>query len=506
MYNSKNSSKRNKEHSINYSNDMLSQRNEQSMMYSGGNFGSSNHDMVVDRLIMERNGFDINTREDRKMSSYKNKKSKKNSKKYDVSEFGEITGQNIDDSNVFDHGMPMRSSYRTKKEVFDQNAYLDFNLFDKKTKKQSNIQYNDPSGGGYCSVGNSTDIISKKSNPHQICMDGISSLNVFLHNNVGKMMNDSYNINGIGLYLTFATLFNGSDRNSEIEIKNYFNFPNRDILDAELSNFMSHNIKKIFPHFSFRSYVLNDRFIPLSRQFSKFSKMVPFITIDNSHPREESKRLNNIFLNEIGSPNIISSNTLKKVNISVINIVRFNPVWGIPVDLTLWGKFMGMKTQFIQFTNQAFGCYEDSDKIIIEIPTNGMKLLYGVVIYKNGRVSLDQSDIEMCINNMKELVIDKVSIPKIVMRTKIRLNNVLKSTDLKVIFMDTDLPDIYPERGGNLSDVIQYCDIIIDETCTKSKKTNRGYQSMRSLVVDKSFSYYVRYAPENLILSMGYIN
>ena len=521
MYGSSNNSKKNKEMALNSSNDMLSRRDTQSMEYSGGNFGTSAHGTNVDRLFMERNGFDINTREQKKMSTYKtNKKkhsdtrdryvetTKRNKQKHheDTDGYGEITGTNIDESNAFDHGMPMRSSYHTKKEVFDQNAYLDFNLFDKKKQTQTKIQYNDPSGGGYCSISKSTDIISKKSDPHRICMDGVTSLNIFLHNNVGKMTNTSYNINGLGLYLTFATLFNGSNRNSEIEIQNYFNFPEKNIVQSELSNFISHNAKSLFPCFSFRSYVLNDRFVPLSKQFAQFSRMVPFITVDNSHPHEESKRLNSIFMNDTNSPNIISSNTIKRVNISVVNILRFNPIWGVSVDSITLGKFMGMKTPFLRFAGQSFGCYEDSEKIIVEIPIKGMKLLYGVILYKKNRLSIDQSDLEMCIGNMKEMVIDEVLIPKIVKRTKIRLNNTLKNTDLKVIFMDTDLPSIYPEKGGNLGDVIQYCDILIDENCVKSRNTKRGYQSMRSIIVDKSFSYYVRYAPENVILSMGYID
>ena len=49
--------------------------------------------------------------------------------------------------------------------------------------------------------------------------------------------------------------------------------------------------------------------------------------------------------------------------------------------------------------------------------------------------------------------------------------------------------------------------IIIDEKSVKSKKLNSGsYQSMRKISVDRSFTYYIRYAPENVILSMGYID
>jgi serine protease inhibitor len=169
---------------------------------------------------------------------------------------------------------------------------------------------------------------------------------------------------------------------------------------------------------------------------------------------------------------------------------------------------MGIKTEFLQFAGQSVGLLEDADKLMIEIPMKGLKMLFGVILHKEslkGRV--DQSDIEMAISNMKDTVVDEILLPKIVKRVKMRLNTMLETTGLNVIFMDTDLPKIYPERGGNLNNIIQYCDIIIDEKSVRSTKKRGGnYQSMRRIVIDRSFTYYIRYAPEKVILSMGYID
>ena len=43
---------------------------------------------------------------------------------------GEVTGENIDESNVFDKGMPLRSSFTVKRSSFDNNSHLDFNIFE----------------------------------------------------------------------------------------------------------------------------------------------------------------------------------------------------------------------------------------------------------------------------------------------------------------------------------------------------------------------------------------
>jgi serine protease inhibitor len=339
-------------------------------------------------------------------------------------------------------------------------------------------------------------------------MDGISSINMFLYNNIQKVSQDSFNIDGLSLYMTFAILFYGSDGNSHIELKKYFGYPDKNIVNDEITDFIGRNAKYIYPYFSFRSYVINDRFIPLSKNFAKASTIVPFIPVNISNSHNEAGRLNTIFESETGAPNIISKKTLQKTQISVINISRLTPVWGIPVDAVVMDKFMGIKTEFLQFAGQSVGLLEDADKLMIEIPMKGLKMLFGVILHKEslkGRV--DQSDIEMAISNMKDTVVDEILLPKIVKRVKMRLNTMLETTGLNVIFMDTDLPKIYPERGGNLNNIIQYCDIIIDEKSVRSTKKRGGnYQSMRRIVIDRSFTYYIRYAPEKVILSMGYID
>ena len=196
----------------------------------------------------------------------------------------------------------------------------------------------------------------------------------------------------------------------------------------------------------------------------------------------------------------------KKINISIVNILRFNPVWAIKVDSISMKRFMGVKTPFLKFRNELIGFYEDDDKIILEIPIEGMKLFYGIVISKNNNILIDYDNFNANLQNIKMEIINELLIPKIVQRTKLRLNNILKNTDLKVVFMDLNLPDIFPENQSGLSDVIQYCDLIIDETCIDSRHNKHSFKSMKKIIIDKPFSYYIRYAPENLILSIGRIN
>jgi len=476
-------------------------------LYYTNNYNDNDNDNVdVNRLMSERENFGNGIIDNSKKRKYKVKRNNRRLK-HNGDNFGEITNEIIE-NNMFDKGMPMRSNYQIKKEVFDQNSYLDFNLFDKTNKNNNveyNVDYNDQVNNNLCNIDNSFDIISHKVDPHQVCMDGISFINIFLYNNINRLFNDNFNINGLSLYITFATLFFGSAKNSEIEIKKYFGFLNKDNTLETLEDFINLHVNKIFPYMSFRSYIICNKYVPVSKKFIKYSQLVPFIQIDNQDP-DEVHRLNTMFENETNSPNIMSFKTLKKINISIVNILRFNPVWAIKVHAISMKKFMGSKTPFLKFKNVMIGYYEDSDKIILEVPIEGMELFYGIVLSKDHNVLIDYDNFNANLQDMKMKQIGELLIPKIVQRTKLRLNNVLKSTNLKVIFMELDLPDIFMENQSGISDVIQYCDLIIDETCTSSNSQCNNYKTMDNIIINRSFSYYLKYAPENVILSMGRVN
>jgi serine protease inhibitor len=502
-------SRYNKEELHESSNNKLNNRDFQSMGHASRNFGNFRSD--VDRLLMERNGFNTDTIDDYKIgtaSGRRNSRGKKKRVRKRAPEdgYGEITGRMIHDNNQYDKGMPMRSSYSVKKEVFDQNAYLDFDLFDKHKPTKNNVGYFDPDGGGLCTIDKSTNIISKKADPIHICIDGIGNLSIFLHNNIGKIMNDAFNINAFGLYHAFAELYYGSIGNSEIELKNYFSFCQKNVVERTMRGFMDKDLKSTLPYLTQRSFVFNDRFVPISKEFAKHSHDVLFITVDNSHPKEEAERVNDIIEKTTGCQNILSGKTVKHMEVSIVNVMRFAPTWALKVDSVVLDSFMGMKTEFIKFTGQSFGFYEDGEKLVLEIPCKHLKLGFGIVLPKGPVMfnKLDYDNLMNCIDSLKGTVIDEVMLPRVAKRVKMRLNNILQNTDLRAIFIESDLPDIYP-KGAKLNDVLQYCDLVIDAKCVNKGNTIRGYQVMRKIKINKAFSYYIRYAPKNIILSTGHI-
>ena len=416
---------------------------------------------------------------------------------------GEITGCNLNIQDYESH-LPMRSAFSQKSENIDQNSYLDFKLFEKDIEINTNVEYNDTNDGNYSLINSKTTNILKNSDSNNIFLENLSNINIFLFNNIFKNYQNSFNINGLGLYFTFGNLFLGSSGNSEIELKQYFNFINKNLI----KNIINKNIKKFNLdfnlHIEYNSYILTNKNVLLSSNYKYFSNKCSFLSIDRDNLDFEVEKINNIIKNDIGFNKLISKNTLKNVDLSIINVISINPKFDFNIEKIVINKFMGFNTPFLKFSTNIFPYYEDNNNSIIEIPCVGRKLSFGIV-----NTNLDNIDnLETCISKFKLVKINSLLIPKIVKRQKNKLNSVLFNTNLKTIFLQTNLEDIYPEKDCQLNNIIQYCDLILEENKHSNNKNNfNKYENeIDNLIINNSFIYYMRYLPTNTILNIGYIN
>src|SRR5437868_6753311 len=61
---------------------------------------------------------------------------------------GEITAETIDNSDIFDKGMPIRSNFTVKRSRYDNNSHLDFDLYEKKGNDGTfEVSHNDTCSG-----------------------------------------------------------------------------------------------------------------------------------------------------------------------------------------------------------------------------------------------------------------------------------------------------------------------------------------------------------------------
>ena len=491
-------------------------------------YGSYNRD--IERVLSERSNFNVDSHnnyddDDRpqrkkrtrgrtmiprtRFSQSPRSRGRHKMHKPQKSRFGEITGHSMrKDRDDYDQGMPMRPQCTFSKPVYDQNTHMDFDLFDKKFDDSHEIEYNDPDNNDLCSISRSIHTLSDRADPLRVCIDTVSSLALSLHNTISLSSKMMFNVNSLGLYIGFLTLYYGSTGNTEVELKSYFDFVGKQKTYDCMENYIDKNAKFLYPQVTFRTYILYDKEMFALRNFKKYSSMVPIIPINMDNIHNETKKLNKIIRKETGSAQLVSVKTMNKVELDIISVIRINPIWGIKVDSLSPGKFMGDKTVFINFKNCNVGLYNEPDIEILEIPMEGKEIVLGIVRKSNPNIPLDLVDLDSMISRIKLTNVGKLSIPKIVKRTKLRLNRTLQATGIQACFFQTELPDIFPDDDNRISDVVQYCDLVIDEKCRPEKRNNRRdnrLKKTKSITINNEFTYYIRHLPTDMIMSSGLV-
>lgn len=426
------------------------------------------------------------------------------------------------DGNIYDKGMPVRSSFTIRKSKYDNNAHNDFDLFRKiKGNKNKNKILNgyDGYGDGYgdedVNIGDQgfADIdeamkpITNGNDPYEICISDINSTTCWFHSNMFNVIMSDYIVNGIGLFTAFGTMYLLSGGNTELELKNYFGYQDKKHLNAGILT-LRENINRYRDQIMFDNYIINDMSIPSNSNVAKSLKKLIFnIVINNKYPDEESNRVNSIINTISKMPNVVSPNTISGTDISIITLSKIKPIWAYKIDNIVNSKFLlngeYVSQKYVSFNGKTFNYHEDAEKQLLEMPLFGDEYVIGIVLNKKGvSKSTNLKDLTVSINYMKPTVLDEVIIPMIKKRYKTRLNKTLQKTGLNVIFNNNNISELFPE-GGSLSDCIQYIDIDFGKQCGNKRCDNKGYRTTRKFICNTQFEYYLRNSTINCIISFG---
>ena len=494
-------SKKNKGIMVRRNNDRIAQRTDDEIAI---NQGRRNNQTNVDRIMLERS-----------MTSHSFDNESQSSES-DDNYVGEITGETINESDIFDKGMPLRSNFTIKQSKYDDNPYNDFDLHRKEHKKKKTLNtvgYLD-SSSDYAGLDEAMKSITKGSDPYEICISDLNSTTCWMHSNMFKISQDSFVMNGFGLFSGFGILYLISRGNTELELKNYFNFQDKKHLNAGLLTIRD-SLNQFRDQIVMDSYIINDKNIPNNTQTAKKLKSLIFsVMINRDYPDQEAQRVNHIINTVSRMKNVISASTLSKSDISLISVCLIDPIWAYKIDNIIKGRFRGseeiktnsiMTMDFIRFMGKTFDYYEDAEKQVIEIPMFGEVYCIGMILTKTDNIiNTDLKTLGISINYLRPTVLDEVMIPMINKRYKTRLNGTLQKTGLNIVFSEQEMAGLYPE-GGSLNDVIQYIDIMFGTRCGKKKCENKGYRTTRKFIANRSFEFYLRNCETNCILAMGRI-
>jgi serine protease inhibitor len=474
--------KRNKGRMVDRDNRMIGKRGDDDIRI---NRSRSNRMIDVDRIMLERqmttHGFD------------------------DSDNVGEITGERMTDTDIYDKGMPMRSSYQVRKSKYDENSHLDFDLHRKIDRKERNerVQYNDSYAGEYAGLDEAMRTITKGVDPLECCISDQNNITIWMHNNMWMISKDDYVVNGYSLFIGFAGLYIASRDNLELEMKNYFGFQEKRNLGAGIGAIME-DINTFRNQININNYLINDRFIPSNQtNVRHFKNFFTNLTVNKHCPDAEERRLNAILNKTSGMSDLISRNTLLNTEVSLITTCRIDPIWGYRIDQIIKSRFKGEMVKFIQFIGKTFDYFEDADMQLVEIPLYGDELVCGMILPKNVQdQGTDLEKINQALNYIKPTVLDEVMFPMITKRYKTRMVGILQKTGLNVIFLENGLEGLFPE-GAHLNDCVQYVDINFTGKCTKRDSKNSGYRTVRKFTATREFEYYLRHRESNIIMVMG---
>ena len=410
-------------------------------------------------------------------------------------DFGEI--EEPEDVDVYDRGMPSRPIYNTRKQ--DNNEYhTDFNLFNKSGTKLKKVNYNETSAQ-YAEVNCSTKI-SEHIQDKTLCSNGINDYTMFLFNNLNKIMNSSFISSPYLIYVTFSSLFLGSSGNTEIETKNYFNYPRNDILNDGLVEHLqrTNNLNNCV----LNSCLMFADDIHYNENFCKYiSKFVKIRKIALNNIPNEVNIINNIINKSTKHimKTSVSHNTLHNLDVVLLNYGYFEPIFENKFNIVV-DKFNDRKHHFLHASFQTFGYYQAPSFQLLEIKCINDDLVMGIII---GELDLTDKLFMTSIEHIAPTVLQTVLIPMFNIQTKMKYINILKQTDLTTVFTDLDVPELFEQRT-RINDLIQNLEINITGKCSvNSKNTLSGYRTDLSFIVNKTFRFYFRVPSINTIILVG---
>jgi serine protease inhibitor len=164
-------------------------------------------------------------------------------------------------------------------------------------------------------------------------------------------------------------------------------------------------------------------------------------------------------------------------------------------------KYQGrIEHNFMIARNETFGYYDTPYYQVLEMKSKN-NLSMGIIL---GEVELTQKLFDSVILNLQATTLAQVKIPIFKIQTKLRYTNIMKQTDLKTVFLDLNVPELFTSTC-KLDDVIQNIEIIIDRNTVSAKANGitARIKTVKEFNADTTFIYYLRQTDTNCILFVG---
>lgn len=448
------------------------------------NKNNSHNDM--NSRLQNRDMIDINI-----INSTKNKYKNTNRFEIERDEFMKNSNKN-DEDDVNDS----QSNNIPSQEKFNTGFSKVPNINDLKKKNLKNISSFEPNNN-FADINIDTKL-SDNLSEIIVCINSINDYGIFLFNNLLNIMNTNFIFSPFLIYSVFGSLFIASDGNTEVELKNYFNFPRVDVLSTGLTELYQ---KYLNPQILKSEIVLgnciifsddinyNPQFCNNINTFTKIRK------INKNNAKKESDDINKIIMTLMNSNKTsINSQSIENNSITILNYANINPRWTSYFSKTS----IINNIEYMHAYNQSFGYFEQPRLQVLELESTG-NICFGIIY---GDIDLNDKTYKLIISNLKRTYFKEVSIPKMKIQTKLRYTNILKETDLNTVFLDLNTPNLFTTEC-EISDCIQNIQFTLSENSENIPTKNSGFVTSKTFIVAQAFRFYIRLKSNNCILFLG---
>lgn len=475
------------------------------------------HSTIHNAKLYDRNFQNISNKRDhdKNLNRIFSERNFEEQKNYSDSEdnYGEITGNKLKNDGI-DKGMPIRSQYNQKKQVYDSNKYLDFNLYQ---NKPSNLKvgYSDDANNNYSSfadIQTSMTSITQQVNPDYVVTNSLEDLGSRLFKNMfNSLPNNDFIVSTYGLYSLFASLYLLSNGNTEHESKKFFNFPEKKILNESLYK-LTNNLQT--NGITIKNFFIYGNNIPHNRElFKSIDSFCNVASIDIKEPQKESEKLTYIINKIMGEKmrNPVTQSNLENLQIMMMTTAVIHPIWKVPFERIAKGYFYGYenekKLNYLISYGKVFNYFEDNEHQLVELNCtnkgNDRGICFGILLHKNNQIVETNEKLHFYIEHMKPTALDEIRIPSFTQDLKFRYNNFFKKMGYQTPFYQITAKHLFPEGKVQLQDIIQNVKIIVDNSSYGKENNMKGYNTIRKFVADKPFFYYLRSLETNTIFFNG---
>jgi serine protease inhibitor len=428
---------------------------------------------------------------------------------------GEITGNEVK-SDKYNKGMPMRSQYAPKKEMYDANKYLDFNLYNEKPSK-TKVGYNESNNySSFAELNTSMTPMTQQINPMYILSNSVEKFGSRMFDYMSDVLqNNNFIVCTFGLYTLFSSLYLVSNNITENECKKFFNLPNKNLLEMSLSK-LTKTMESISDMIKVKNLFIYGNNITHNKDVLKtISQFCTVACVNIQDPEGQATKLTYIInkLMETKMRNPITPSNIANLQIMFMTTAIVKPIWLNSFDRIAKGLFFGhdreIKQNYLVSHDKVFSYFEDNEHQLIEIKCGqafkgNVKLMFGILLHKKNQTSETNEKLHFYIEHAKETSLEEVRIPMFTQDLKFRYNNAFKKMGLNSVFHKITANELFPEGTVILHDIIQNVKIIIDDASFETSDNNpKGAHSIRKFIADKPFYYYFRFVPTNTILFNG---